>query len=110
MLDMKYDATEEELQMIEHGKVTKTANSSVYIACSINGYHHYLTVNREVKKGSELVEQEAYHDNVDIAKEFLAEWIKSKEMQEKKEEEIQVEVSIKRYNRKEFKTMLKGII
>ena len=40
---MKYDATEEELQMIGHGKVNQSASSG-YIICTNTGINHYLTM------------------------------------------------------------------
>lgn len=104
---MKYDATEEELQMIEHGETSK-ASSSGYIACIIDTCSYYLTVNGEVKRGPDLKKRETYHDSFDIAKEFFAKWIKSKEIQEKIE--IKDKIITERMSHIEFRVAIKEML
>lgn len=101
---MKYDATEKELCMIEDGTVNKTSDSA-YIICTIDNVYHYLTTHGEIKVGSKLIGQEAYHDSSDIAKTFLAKWIKNKEVQE--EIKIKSDTTIKRMNLTEFRLTIK---
>lgn len=98
---MRYNATEEELCMIEDSKITKSADSA-YISCIINGSYRYLTIHGEIKKGEEL-KDEAYHDSVDIAEAFLTEWTKNKELQE----EIKDTPIIKKMNLTEFQLTIK---
>jgi hypothetical protein len=101
---MKYDATAKELCMIEDGEVNKSSDSG-YIICTINGMHHYLTVNGEVTVGPKLKDGEAYHNSFDIAKEFFAKWVKDKELQE--EIKIKNESIIEKMSHIEFKLAIK---
>ena len=100
---MEYDTNELEQRIIEQS-IIKSTDRGAYIFNSAGAINIYLTCNGEAKEGPKLTGQEVYHANKIVAKKFLGDWIKSKEIKPV----IVPKKAIKRMNSKDFSSALKG--
>ena len=100
---MKYNGTPEELNFIRHAIINTNGNGA-YISCQYETVYCYLTVYGDFKRGEDLVEAEAYHENEIVAQAALEKWVKSKEIF--KETKVAQEPVRKRMSKTEFRSAL----